>query len=226
MVRYYSPCTDLLLKFDTDRELSTVSISLGQQVKIWLLWPPSPSNLEVFFEAREDSNRSGQYCFPKITHLLQEGKVIIADQSLALYVPAGWLHLVYTVRGGYLTEYTFSGTEDLPIFVQCVLAKINVCADIEDLKETIKFLIKVFERQLISVEKQRVYYAAEQWIKVITAMTTAAQERGLIWNMALEIKRALGAVAKANPINLGQDCPCGAAGSGKRFFQHFKTHCL
>lgn len=214
-------CLDL----HCDRGISTVTVPLGSMVGLWLIWPPNEHNNRLFYAAKEECTRTGMKCVERIGTQLTDGVIVLTDHTHALYVPSGYIKLFYTLEGGYLTGMSFSGREDLPSFVACVEQEVRIGSDVEDLKNTIKFLLEALERSLLSIDTRVVFSTASLWMRVMQAMKDAAG-RGLNWaGMPSLIHQTLIRCRIGNPIVVEQGCPCGQLVKGP-FFRHFITHRL
>lgn len=88
--------------------MSTISVHLPGMIKLWLLWPPSPFNMSLF-RASYATVGEERSCFELVAMYLEKGQVALADGRHALFIPAGWIHFVYTLCRD-VTEYTY---EDL-----------------------------------------------------------------------------------------------------------------
>lgn len=222
--------TDAMPKFSylevhCDRGLSTVSVSLGTMVNLWLIWPANEHNKNLFDLVKDECTCPDRSCMKLIGTQLTDGIIVITDHTQALYQPSGYLSLVYTIDGGYLTGMSFSGREDLPSFVDCVERELKAGTDVEDLKSTLWFLLSTLERSLLSPDTSVVYSTASLWLRVMQAMKKAA-ERGLKWSgMPRAIHQTLIRCRNANKIALEQGCPCGQPVVGP-FFRHFAKHRL
>ncbi|KAH7357103.1 hypothetical protein BKA65DRAFT_474895 [Rhexocercosporidium sp. MPI-PUGE-AT-0058] len=91
-----------------------ISTAIGTCEKLWIMFPPTPKNLQLMQSA--DGQR---YKLARIGKDLEGGLVIKADSTQALYLPAGCLHAVFTLHGGFLVSLEF--TTPLSVKVLSVL---------------------------------------------------------------------------------------------------------
>lgn len=214
-----------LLDIHCDRGLSTVSLPLGEMSTLWLIWPDTEHNKALYYGVTEQCNQAGTSRFKRIGAQLTDGIIFVANHTQAVYLPAGYLSLVYTLNGGIMSGMSFSGREDLPSYVECVERELVDGTDVQDLKSTISYLLITMERSLLSPDSLVVYNTACLWMRVMQAMKTAAI-RGLDWksspSMLRFIQQILIRCREASQIVVDQVCPCGRAVPGP-FLHHFAT---
>lgn len=196
-------------------------------VKLWILWPPTEHNVKTFYPAYEESLRRGTLCLRTIASSLQDGQAVIVDSTKAIYIPPGWIHWVYTLTGGYLIGKSFSGREDLELFIDCLERELEVASNTAAQEDTIRFMIRVIVSSLLSTDGVVVRWAACIFLRLVTAIERSVVDRGLVWSPSLEreLVKAIKDCGHQNPIDLVGDCPCGKKNSGgKYFFDHFVRH--
>jgi hypothetical protein len=88
---------DLLGKFD-------------ECVKIWLCFPPTDLNLDIYKRSSGFINR----LIKCLRAGLEGGYLIRQSSGSALVLPHGTLHAVVTLKGGVVVNSTFSMIEGLP----------------------------------------------------------------------------------------------------------------
>jgi hypothetical protein len=93
----------VLLRHSSDSNWHVVSQPLGDCKKIWVFYPPTNFNLDIYHSASPSTLRLEQ-CAGR----LQDGILCETDSSQALYIPPGWLHATYTVCGGTLVGINFA----------------------------------------------------------------------------------------------------------------------
>jgi hypothetical protein len=90
--------------------MNALSTIFHDCVKLWVLFPPSTSNLDAFYALR------GWECkFQRLALALEDGVCAITTQGETLYMPPGWLHATLTVRGGCLLGVNWTRGWDLPM---------------------------------------------------------------------------------------------------------------
>lgn len=73
------------------------STTIDECEKIWLLFPGTTRNLSLM--KGEDGLQAK---LARIGGLLEGGAIVRTTSSDALYIPAGCIHAVFTIRGGFL----------------------------------------------------------------------------------------------------------------------------
>ncbi|EDN92187.1 predicted protein [Sclerotinia sclerotiorum 1980 UF-70] len=104
-------------------DIHTDSTTIGRAVcierctKIWLVWPPTKHNLQLWAD-----NKGLGVAIQIYGHKLEGGFVIQTSgnksQANALTMPAGTLHCVFTIFGGFLIGSNYSTAEDIPLAVE------------------------------------------------------------------------------------------------------------
>ena len=84
------------------------------------MFPPTPRNIQLMQLA--DGQRSK---LERIGKELEGGLMIHTDSSEALYIPAGCIHAVYTLHGGFLVTLEFT----TPVSVKVLSTLLNAQFD-------------------------------------------------------------------------------------------------
>ena len=72
---------------------------------------------------------------------LQGGHVVIAGASGAVFIPSGWNHCVFTIRGGFLIGRTFTALNHLESLVRCFGKEVTASTQVENLIQTAEMII-------------------------------------------------------------------------------------
>ena len=83
--------------------------------KIFLLYPPTQSNLIAFDGVHHSTNRLRTIC-----HDLEGGLMVPLDYTQALAIPSGCLHAVFTHTKGWLVTLGFMDTRTLKPMSACI----------------------------------------------------------------------------------------------------------
>ncbi|KAH7407296.1 hypothetical protein BKA64DRAFT_775092 [Cadophora sp. MPI-SDFR-AT-0126] len=197
----------------TDLHLDTsdgISSPLGQCSKLWLVFPPTIKNLGLMKKA--DGQRAK---IDRIGKELEGGLVLTTTSEEAIYLPAGCIHAVITLEGGFLIATDFT----TPLSSRPHAAMINCGLDDSGAAST--FQRQVFRRFLSSVDYglsfRQENSALSSWIGTLEKIRSYAKEypdwkkaANKVWDDFLMKKEAKETV-----------CPCGKQGKAK-FVDHFK----
>ena len=89
-------------------------------VKLWVVWPPTPANLTLFYRTvLDDANKGRPLRLARAG--LAGGRVLLQDETLAVELPPGTIHVAVTLRGGVLLGKNFIPSCAAPV-VEAVLA--------------------------------------------------------------------------------------------------------
>ncbi|PVH83851.1 hypothetical protein DL98DRAFT_615218, partial [Cadophora sp. DSE1049] len=179
----------------TDLHLDTsdgISSPLGQCRKLWLIFPPTASNLGLMKKA--DGQRAK---LDRIGKELEGGLVLTTNSHEAIYLPAGCIHAVITLEGGFLIATDFT----TPLSSRPHGAMINAGLDDSGAASTFQQEPLALASWIGTLEKIR-NYAKEcpDWKKTAN----------MVWDEYFKRKEARGMV-----------CVCGKQGKAK-FGEHFK----
>ncbi|KAH7114116.1 hypothetical protein EDB81DRAFT_921206 [Dactylonectria macrodidyma] len=85
-----------------DRGYHVISILRKNGIKLWGFYPPTKQNLELYRQHRVSDS-----IFIQHHNEFQGGKFCVQQHGEAMYIPPGYLHITYTVKGGILpgTQY-------------------------------------------------------------------------------------------------------------------------
>ncbi|KAH9206302.1 hypothetical protein DL95DRAFT_469762 [Leptodontidium sp. 2 PMI_412] len=128
----------------TDSHVDTsdsMSSPMGQCRKLWMVFPPTTKNLKLMKQA--DGQRAK---LDRIGKNLEGGLVFTTNSEEAISLPAGCIHSVITLQGGFLIATDFT----TPLSSKPYTAMINAGLDDSGAAET--FRLEVFKRFLSSVD--------------------------------------------------------------------------
>jgi len=145
---------------------------------------------------------------------LEGGLIFKTDSSHAVYLPAGTLHAVFTLVGGFLAAIDFITTTSSFPFSSLIKLSLDGSGD---------FQVSVFDRFLSSLslglDNNRVMEALRAWLNVSERAAEWAEANAGWRKSAREIwSRFL-----ASPPSQLKDivCPCGEMEEGATFKAHF-----
>ena len=137
-----------------DRGMDAVSC-IGACRKVWFMWPPTEHNLSEM--RRVDCQRN----FHMLRSQLDNGVVVETDSTMALHIPAGWLHATFTVEGGFLGGITAVTAEAIPLISFWVEVELETRGD--DIRGNLDIYTRALEEALCSQNKDVVRAALEGW---------------------------------------------------------------
>lgn len=90
-----------------DRGLSTVTWPINGS-KIWILWPlPLPARWYKLWAKQCSGAQINDSLFAKLASVLHNPHIVLTEENTGLYLPPQWLHVVFTLSGGYLGGLTW-----------------------------------------------------------------------------------------------------------------------
>lgn len=159
---------------------------------------------------------------------LEGGQIVIADSRMGLYVPQGWIHLVYTLRGGYLTSYTYTCAPQIDKFIMFASLELAVLekGEVGEYTPTLQFLFTAISDELNSNDRDKLWTTLGQWLRVVERMDAGLMEQKHRYPpiMREHINGLLRGLERERKLDLGRDCPCGMPRSGADIFQHLAIH--
>ncbi len=191
-----------------------ISSPIGQCKKLWLLFPPTTLNLTLMKEAEGQRAK-----LQRIGKSLEGGIVATTNSDQAIYLPAGCIHAVVTIQGGFLISIDFT----TPLSSKPTAALIT--AGLDDGISSPSFQKEVFDRLLASVDhglsNKKEHLAVDSWISVLGKIQEYGKSRQAwkkqgtkVWDEFLATKRGKDMV-----------CVCGEQGKAK-FPEHFRREHL
>lgn len=112
----------------TDLGMHALSTTVYPCVKLWALYPPTKVNLDLLYK------ETGQEAkFLRLAPMLEKGEYTVTQAWETIYLPAGYLHAVYTMEGGVLTGINWSSAADIEVVKNIFVREIssgNECPEI------------------------------------------------------------------------------------------------
>ncbi|KAK0120173.1 hypothetical protein ONS95_011579 [Cadophora gregata] len=136
--------------------------TIGRCKKVWLLFPGTPKNLEIYVSSTGFRNR-----LARIGSKLEGGIIVETDSSHEIEFPAHTLHAVFTTVGGFLTGINYSTVECLTAMSQVLKAHLPIfhispIAISEDVQSYIDALSSTLQMDLPAV----LFVALQSWIEL------------------------------------------------------------
>ncbi|QVM10699.1 hypothetical protein D8B26_005352 [Coccidioides posadasii str. Silveira] len=125
-----------------DQNRHALSQSIGNSKRIWLVYPPTESNLQTFVQSSGESGR-----LTKISDQLEGGYIMEVDSSRIVYLPPGWIHATFTIASGILVGVNFVSLESLSIMSQSLVIHFQYFFR---LQETFEEDLDVYQQSLTS----------------------------------------------------------------------------
>ncbi|KAJ8058475.1 hypothetical protein OCU04_012663 [Sclerotinia nivalis] len=121
------------------------AVCIERCTKIWLVWPPTKRNLQLWAD-----NKGLGVAIQIYGNKLEGGFVIQTSgnrsQANALTIPAGTLHCVFTIFGGFLTGSNYSTAEDIPLAVEMLRMQVIRGQYEDQIEKDCSWLTKTIER--------------------------------------------------------------------------------
>lgn len=68
--------------------MSNVSLHIGDCRKVWVLWPPTPIDNNIFYSARKEATGTEEDKMWEVVGDTLEGRqIVITDWDMGLYIP-------------------------------------------------------------------------------------------------------------------------------------------
>lgn len=174
---------------------------VGPCTKLWLCFPPTEKNIDLM--AKADGQKAK---LVRIGKKLEGGIIYQTTSANAIYLPAGTLHSVFTIRGGFLASVDFiTPRSSLPL--SSLLA-----GDIDQLAPG-SFRKELFARYLASVElgldNKTESLAISSWIKAFERIIEYAKTNEEWRAKGVQMWRDWFGTMGSKKIT----CPCGNQGA-------------
>ncbi|KAJ5161028.1 hypothetical protein N7492_006420 [Penicillium capsulatum] len=156
-----------------------LSIPVGDCRKIWLLWPPTSSNLRALKTVDGQRGRLARLA-PQL-----EGCVVVETTSAqAIHIPAASLHATFTLQGGFLVARDFTTSRSLMAISTILSNGLDENLPLE--ARTVLF--EWFERCLdISITHRKITEAVSAWLRAETKLASwASSQRG--WRVSVRLR--------------------------------------
>ena len=197
----------------TDLHLDTsdgISSPLGNCRKMWLVFPPTAKDLQLMKKA--DGQRAK---LDRIGSQLEVGLTFTTSSTEAIYLPAGCIHAVITLEGGFLVAVDFL----TPLSSKPHSAMI--LAGLDDSGAASQFRQEVYRRFLSSADHGLAFrqeaLVLSSWIEALEKIRRYAKESPKWKAAATKVWEEFFKKAKEGV------CACGKQGK-TRFVDHFKKN--
>ncbi|KAJ9634776.1 hypothetical protein H2199_008825 [Coniosporium tulheliwenetii] len=109
------------LHIDNGQDVLTTVVGDAEDcVKLWALYPPESHNLDLYYShAGQDSK------FLNLYSRLKDGIFVVQTSEQTIYLPAGWIHAVYTLKGGLVPGTMWSTAESLSVTAEILKREIK-----------------------------------------------------------------------------------------------------
>ncbi|KIW36546.1 uncharacterized protein PV06_11200 [Exophiala oligosperma] len=190
-----------------------ISATLHDCEKVWVMYPPTPRNLQWMAEHRGQQAKLAQGM-----GVLDGGVVAHTTLAEAVYLPAGCLHAVFTLVGGFLVSIDCTTQRSVWPFAQYL--RYNMQAELGATEERNCYFL--FLQSLdVALQNAGERDAFRAWVEVEDVLQIKRKnDRG--WVRAA--RKVWDDYLQADPI-IDVECPCqGAVGSC--FLEHLKDRHL
>ncbi|KAJ9662593.1 hypothetical protein H2198_001265 [Neophaeococcomyces mojaviensis] len=200
---------DLYIDYGRD----SISATLHECEKVWMVYPPTPHNLQWMAEHRGQHAKLAQGMA-----VLEGGVVVHTTSAEAIYLPAGCLHAVFTVAGGFLVS--MDCTTQTSVWPCGQYLRYNVQAEFEaDEQRDCYFLF--LEALEVALQNAGERDAFRAWIAVEDVFQMK-RKNDRAWVRAA--RKVWDEYLKSEPL-VDIECPCAGAVSSS-FLDHLKERHL
>ncbi|KAL2073108.1 hypothetical protein VTL71DRAFT_10432 [Oculimacula yallundae] len=216
------------LHIDNYDGLSTI---IGSCEKLWIMFPPTRKNLHLMQVA--DGQRSK---LARIGKDLEGGVVLAVDSSQALYIPAGCLHAVFTLHGGFLITMEFTTSISVKVLSSLLNAQFDRFKDHWLQSELPGQFIESVE---LALTQNQVQAGVDAWIHTQSRLKlwfdkeqdSSASSRNQHWvdrrsGWEKKVREVWDTFFRSQDLDTIRFCPCGEMGHNARdrvmsFKEHF-----
>ncbi|KAL6240325.1 hypothetical protein RBB50_012763 [Rhinocladiella similis] len=190
-----------------------ISATLHECEKVWVMYPPTPHNLQWMAEHRGQQAKLAQGMA-----VLEGGVVAHTTSAEAVYLPAGCLHAVFTVAGGFLVSIDCTTQRSVWPFAQYL--RHNVQAELEAHEQRNCYFL-FLDSLDVALQNAGERDAFRAWVEVEGVLQMKRENDGQ-WIRAA--RKVWDDYLKSNPL-IDLECPCPGA-SSSFFLEHFRDRHL
>jgi hypothetical protein len=173
-----------------------ISSPVDECKKLWFLYPGTELNLSLM------NREQGQHAkFARLPALLEGGMVVRTTSRDALYIPAGCLHVVFTIRGGFLASIDCTTRDSIWPFTQYLKSNLATALDVEGQRHC---LFLFLECLAVALNHGRSQKAINGWVSIESLLRKVAQ-RNHEWS---QHTRKLWSEFMAKELPICADCAC------------------
>lgn len=191
----------------TDYGRDGISAALHECEKVWVMYPPTPQNLQWMAD-----HRGQQAKLAKGMAVLEGGVVVHTTSAEAVYLPAGCLHAVFTVSGGFLVS--IDCTTQMSVWPFAQYLRYNVQAEIEANEQRDCYFL-FLDSLDVALQNAGERDAFRGWIEVEPVLQMK-RKNDRAWVRAA--RKVWDDYLKTDPI-VDLECPCQVAVSSS-FLEH------
>lgn len=104
----------------TDWGMHGLATTIEGCVKIWAIFPPTVHNLDLFY-----SKTGMEHKFEMLAPSLEGCQIAVTTAGETLYLPPGYLHTVYTLKGGFLFGINWNAAADIEVAGDILLREMS-----------------------------------------------------------------------------------------------------
>lgn len=194
-------------KSSTDYGLESISATLDSCRKLWIMFPPTNRNLELMKVERGQNAK-----LARIGNQMEGGIFFESTSEDAVYIPAGCIHAVLTLAGGFLVSLDFATRDTIVPFGNYLAKCLHHALDEHSQRTCLFAFIHCTE---VSLCNGRVQEAVDCWLALEDLLRdTANDDRSWLqtaktcWKGCLDLPEGL-------------NCPCGSEPRLTSFTEHF-----
>lgn len=188
-----------------------LSLCMHKSRKLWFLFPPTDHNLKLMkIELGQNAK------LWRVGARMEGGVVCETTDKEAIYLPAGCIHAVFTLDGGFLVSLDFTTRDSVSVFGRYLAQDLHLAMDEESQRNCLFSYIESLE---VALHNQRAVAAVESWLKLEPRLQRTAtqdfdwcQTAKTCWVSFLDTTDAMGVV-----------CPCGRVDTDVSFSDHMKA---
>jgi hypothetical protein len=154
----------------------------------------------------------------QLATFLEGGQIVRTTSSEAIYLPAGWIHAVFTITGGFLVSMEFTTRDSIEAFSRYLKFNLDASLDTESQIHCYDYYLDCLN---VALTNGRDIIALQSWVSIENRLHAIGdnypgwrKRAKQIWEKYLSCKEAE-----------QYSCSCGWNGPRSCFKRHFKnTH--
>jgi hypothetical protein len=149
---------------------------------------------------------------------LERGLIVQTTSSEAIYLPAGWIHAVFTITGGFLVTMDFTTRDSIEAFSRYLKFNLDTTMDTESQIHCYEYYLGCLN---VALTNGRDKIALQSWVSIENQLQAIGDKYPKWRKLAKDIWEKYLSSKETEQYS----CSCGWNGLGRSFKRHFEnTH--